>query len=92
MTKTQHTPGPWVVTGPLRRCIGIDRTRLAECYPNPVANAARIVACVNACEGIDDPSVIPEVLFLLRRLASGRLTPRDVDRALKLLETVEDTK
>ena len=26
------------------------------------ANAARIVACVNACEGIADPSVVPELL------------------------------
>lgn len=30
--------------------------------------AARIVACVNACEGIEDPSVIPEILALLRAM------------------------
>ena len=30
------------------------------------ANAARIVACVNACAGIDDPSVIPELVALAR--------------------------
>lgn len=31
------------------------------------ANAARIVACVNACEGIDDPSAIREVVEAAKR-------------------------
>ena len=29
------------------------------------ANAERIVACVNACEGIADPSVVPEMLAFI---------------------------
>jgi len=29
------------------------------------ANAQRIVACINACAGIPDPSVIPEIVDLL---------------------------
>lgn len=29
------------------------------------ANAARIVACVNACEGLADPSVVPELVKAL---------------------------
>lgn len=32
------------------------------------ANAQRIVECVNACEGITDPSVVKEFLTLLREL------------------------
>ena len=32
-------------------------------------NAARIVACVNACEGIADPSVVPEMVTLLEASA-----------------------
>lgn len=31
------------------------------------ANAARIVSCVNACEGIEDPSVVPELVEALER-------------------------
>ena len=35
----------------------------SDCLPvNKDANAARIVACVNACEGIADPAVVPELL------------------------------
>ena len=30
------------------------------------ANAARIVACVNACEGIEDPAVIPDLIDAAR--------------------------
>lgn len=32
------------------------------------ANARRIVECVNACEGIADPSAVPELLRLLSRV------------------------
>ncbi|NQX95022.1 MAG: hypothetical protein HRT64_08915 [Erythrobacter sp.] len=32
------------------------------------ANAARIVDCVNACEGIADPSVVPELVEALEEL------------------------
>ena len=35
------------------------------------ANANRIVACWNACEGIADPSAIPDLLAALIELASG---------------------
>jgi hypothetical protein len=33
------------------------------------ATAERVVACVNACEGIEDPSVIPELLADFKRRA-----------------------
>lgn len=32
------------------------------------SDAARIVACVNACEGLADPSVVPTLVELLRDL------------------------
>ena len=61
-TAALHTPAPWQINhnrpaqvcdadgqvrgcSPIARCAG---TTSAECH----ANAARIVACVNACEGI----------------------------------------
>lgn len=34
------------------------------------ANAERIVACVNACEGIADPSAVPELLAHLEKCAN----------------------
>lgn len=49
------------------------------------AIAARIVACVNACEGIEDPSVIPEVLELLRRIPQSEASSAMKTNALRLL-------
>ena len=34
-------------------------------WKQQAANAARIVACVNGCEGIADPSAIPEIVAAL---------------------------
>lgn len=56
----KHTPGPWRVSSegltiedangaPIARLIGTRGRYQAE-----VANAKRIVACVNFCEGVDD--------------------------------------
>jgi hypothetical protein len=39
--------------------------RLDEVRQIVDANAERIVSCVNACAGIPDPSVIPEIVDLL---------------------------
>lgn len=35
-------------------------------YPEQHANALRIIACWNACEGIADPGVVPELIAALR--------------------------
>ena len=72
-----HTEGPWeissrygstTITGPNKRSIGTTggyssnlEDSLAVLLENE-ANAARIVACVNACEGLADPSVVPELV------------------------------
>jgi hypothetical protein len=76
---SKHTPGPWVAhvskadeftsndvmlirsQEPLYGVAGIEIERDVD-----EANAARIVACVNACEGIEDPSVVPEMLAALK--------------------------
>lgn len=51
------------------------------------ANAARIVECVNACEGIESPAVIPEVIKILKETVSPSrgYTVRDCQRALEAL-------
>lgn len=80
MSQPKHTPGPWsvdpesedaeafVIFGPEKDngwCSLI--ACLAKRSDLPVeANAARIVACVNACEGIADPSVVPKLLETLK--------------------------
>lgn len=41
------------------------------------ANARRIVACVNACAGIENPAALPEVLEAVRVLCEGRMRDSD---------------
>lgn len=63
MGKQKHTPGPWVEcrhSKPVLMLASISDSegrRVAEVYNyhNAEANAARIVACVNACEGKPNP-------------------------------------
>jgi hypothetical protein len=61
------------------------------------ANAARIVACVNACKGIEDPEkVIPELVVALKDLveqieAHDRIygeCPISPDQARRILSTL----
>ncbi len=64
---SKHTPGPWNVGSHghiLKDKNTFDFVRIASPYrdgafesdPVAIANAARIVACVNALEGIEDPA------------------------------------
>ena len=61
MTDT-HTPGPWHVNWPI--CYGHNPAKSIFLVTQPrggeqdqgAIDAARIAACVNACEGIDDVS------------------------------------
>ena len=72
MTAAKHTPGPWYVaaedlSGGRYYSISSQNCDFfihdgAHEEENGEANAARIVACVNACEGIADPAVVPELL------------------------------
>lgn len=63
MTDKKHTPEPWRVFHDSH--IESEETKTAICrffdrrehdYPNHIANAARIVECVNALAGIDNPA------------------------------------
>ena len=60
----KHTPGPWeadsdghIYHAPTDEDADPHVARANRARPEHAANAARIVACVNACEGIDDPAV-----------------------------------
>ena len=72
MSAPKHTPGPWsyLETG-ARQILDSGGYPLASLHLTAErhANAARIVACVNACEGLADPSVVPELLAMLYKLA-----------------------
>lgn len=58
----KHTPEPWTTTINGRDCaqvVDVDGRRIAMCIGQSErneANAARIVACVNACAGMEDPA------------------------------------
>jgi hypothetical protein len=80
MKETKHTPGPWTSRTnaesrrPVIRIIGTtpDEPIIAQVStgannPNGGDNALRIVACVNACEGID-PEAIPDLVEALETI------------------------
>lgn len=60
-TRTQHTAGPWTVD---HECISANGAHISmaigpdnSTYAEQCANAARIAACINACEGISTESL-----------------------------------
>ena len=61
---TTHTPEPWVTVTHANgtpTLIHGQASHIAECWSldrvhTPTANASRIVACVNACAGMEDPA------------------------------------
>jgi hypothetical protein len=57
-TNPKHTPTPWELHASIPGLInGPNHTAIVETHDiNEEANAARIVQCVNACEGIEDPA------------------------------------
>lgn len=85
--KPKHTPGPWDYDASGKIGVGfrdggilLAEARRQEDVPwepkgnggaTAVANAARIVACVNACEGIADPGVVPELLRFVKETLAG---------------------
>lgn len=98
---SKHTPTPWLLTRDLRignwtkgpRVIAEiltkqdDRVDIEE-----ISNGERIVACVNACEELADPSVVPDLLTALKYaealLSDGDAEEHDADRVLKLVKGV----
>lgn len=56
MSTEKHTPGPWRIRTDLPQpVIASESGQYVVAIPSEV-NAARIVACVNAMEGIEDPA------------------------------------
>ena len=96
----KHTAGPWSVSStpisadqPFVSIYGGDGAGISYMTLRPSeveANAARIVACVNACEGIPNPSAISEVVETAKDALRSLLKladPRDEawDRAARLV-------
>lgn len=52
---SEHTPEPWQWEGEIERITGPNNGTIADV--TTVANAERIVACVNACAGIPTASL-----------------------------------
>lgn len=82
-----HTPGPWTVElseapvgCPLAWIAaghGDQYTGIAAITLGPAeANAARIVACVNALEGLD-PAAVADVVAALENIAAPAYVPLD---------------
>jgi len=69
---SKHTPGPWKVRGRFNVHSGslhlLQAAGAGTINETDEANAARIVACVNACAGIN-PEAVPELLVALKDLA-----------------------
>ena len=64
MSEMKHTPEPWVESHTL---VFGDDTLVARCANENTANAQRIVDCVNACAGMNDPAT--EIATLRARVA-----------------------
>jgi hypothetical protein len=82
--KPRHTPGPW------QHC-----TSLISAGTKPIAsivvktpefgwNAKRIVECVNACEGIADPSILNPLLAHFAVMADSD----DTDEASTMIRDI----
>ena len=56
---TAHTAGPWASVGGVivGNCERREVTIAGDGFSPSAADAARIVACVNACEGMNDPAL-----------------------------------
>lgn len=79
MNNMKHTPGPWIVG---RRDI-LDDLQIrtpdgqligaCESETDPEANAARIVACVNALEGVKDPAALmAAVMYVIETIGHAQ--------------------
>lgn len=81
----QHTPEPWVIDGQCAAAAESDQVNsgyyTAICKgPDGEANSRRIVACVNACEGIstEDLEAVPRLgLLNLSQFSSDLIAQRD---------------
>ena len=66
---SKHTPGPWtqmICTDLRPQVTNKNGLQIVRASGDPSmdheANASRIVACVNACEGIDNPAALQDFI------------------------------
>jgi hypothetical protein len=59
-----------------------------------VFEPARVVACLKACNGIDDPSVVPEMLDILKLVATGGIgfDDKSMNRIWRVIDRAEGLK
>jgi hypothetical protein len=85
----EHTPEPWSLLSQRQDMIkGKDGSHILECighetHPRTQANAARIVQCVNDCEGIEHPKIYMSQLAYERDRARQERNDAEA-RAIKL--------
>jgi hypothetical protein len=109
MSKQKHTPEPWalhesestsafgIYHGKKYIPIGTCQSRVSY-LPEDKANAARIVACVNACEGMGDPqSTIDNMRQELQRFRNGakdieRIEDKHLRLAIAALESIAEIR
>lgn len=63
----KHAPAPWKLEPSYpevewKRSISTERGNMCVAVNLPADNAARIVECVNACEGINNPAAIVKLI------------------------------
>lgn len=82
---SNHTPEPWCklndcgtvgIWGPQGDCVAVNN----GCSCDNEANADRIVACVNACAGLN-PEAVPDVVEALKQCERELLQMRIEDAA-----------
>lgn len=92
MTNFKHTPEPWHVPSYASpffcdakdRTVGETCTTLSKGADEQAANASRIVACVNACAGIEDPVALMAALRALHSTDGASAEQRHmIHKALK---------
>lgn len=79
----KHTPEPWVLYGRFiyEDTLLMGRATVAETFGDGIsapANAARIVACVNGCKGIN-PEAVQDLLAALKAMEEWAQQIEDED-------------
>lgn len=95
---SEHTPEPWAIGAPPpngEQTVGnADGLMVAVCTSgysvSPIANARRIVACVNACKGVRTETLehVPLTLKTIEMVKRIELTEKRCGELLGIVEAV----
>lgn len=88
-----YTPTPWLVSNGYIRNENRIIFNFRKSNYEEIANAVRTVACVNACECLEDPSVVPTLLRLAKEgliHMGNRASSRKEHAELRALEDLID--